>query len=114
MSYDCEYGVILPNNEVVHYAYPDLDTPTYNLREIFCESMGFDFEQGKWYRVMEMLPRFNRAEAELAAHKGKYRQMEPENRFGTVEDAAKCFRDWTEKALDIADRVPIEYLYWRW
>lgn len=58
MSYDCEFGVELRNGDIVRYRIPDSDTPTYNLRPIFCKAMDFEFKQGEWYPLQDMIRSF--------------------------------------------------------
>lgn len=114
MSYDCEFGVMLPNGDIVHYGYPNLDNPTYNLRDIFCKAMDFEYKQGEWYPMKDMLPRFQRAMNELTFNEEAYKPLEHYNGWGTVQSAMICFANWIDETFELVENIPIEYLYWRW
>lgn len=93
MSYDIRFAVkvadVTPETFAVIGA-PDYDSPTYNLREIFETSMDWDYHQGQWYPITEVLPKIQRGITELTLFPDKYRKMEPENGFGTITSAISC------------------------
>lgn len=51
---------------------------------------------------------------ELVFNEKKYRALEPENGWGTVEDARRCFTNWIDEAMELVEDVPAEFVYWRW
>jgi hypothetical protein len=104
------------NLAVVHV--PEYDSPTYNLRPIFTKSMGWNYTQGVPYPLPDVLRRLKRGLKELAEHPDKYRALEPENRWGTVESAIECIDSWIDEIEDTLTgptrEWPIETLWWRW
>lgn len=114
MSYDCEIGTVFANKTIECFYIPTISNPTYNLRNIFCKAMDFEFTQGKWYPMKDMLGRFDRAIETIYADPASFRSLEPANRWGTVEGALECFKCWASESRDLLAEVPIENLYFRW
>lgn len=113
MSYDLELGVKTENgNFVLTRVQPEYSSPTYNLGEMFRKSMGWDFKQGKEYRVDKVLDKIFKGINELTYFPEKYKKYEPDNGWGSVETA---LRDLLSLAQAIADSdVAIDELYVRW
>lgn len=136
MSYDIRFGVqtVMPNNDgesfvVVHV--PEYDSPTYNLRDMFVACMDWDYEQGKWYPMAEVLPKVERGIRELVNHPEEYEKYNPPNGWGSMKGALECLRNCRSEVLggghllygdgkerfawDLATYMwPIEALWWRW
>lgn len=123
MSYDIRICVRTEaeNNYGERYAVvyePEYDSPTYNLRPIFTKSMSWDYKQGEHYPLADVMPRLRRGLKELTEHPDKYRPLEPENKWGTVESAIECIRSWIDEIEDglmgPTNMWPLEALWWRW
>ena len=135
VSYDIRWCVetVAENADGEHFAVvriPELDSPTYNYRDMFVACMGWDYSQseqdedGVWhtvyYPMSEVLPRLWRGLWELEGSPERYRQYEPENGWGTLPGAVRCIRSWLHE-LDGEDNWdaltkewPVEALWWRW
>lgn len=97
MSYDIRYGVksLKYNRHGERMAVvgrPEYDSPTYNLGKMFRVATGWDFEQGKWYRIEDVEPNISDGLRALMLHREMYRKYEPENGWGTVESAIKVLK----------------------
>ena len=91
MSYDLELCVKTENgNFVLTRIQPEYANPTYNLGKMFRESTGWNFEQGKEYRVDKVLDQILKGINEPTYLPGKYKKYEPDNGWGSVEDALKA------------------------
>ena len=93
MSYDIRFGVKVAGAPEGCYAVigePEYDSHTYNLRDIFVKSMGWDYKQGEWYPITEVMPKIQRGITELTIYQKKYKKLEPENGCGTIGSAARC------------------------
>jgi hypothetical protein len=76
MSYDIRFGVKVAGAPDDCYAvidHPEYDSPTYNLREMFVKSMDWDYTQGEWYPITEVLERVQRGITELTLHPMEYK-----------------------------------------
>lgn len=125
MSYDIRWCVetVRANNDgdkhvVVHI--PEYDSPTYNYRKMFVACMDWDYKQGEYYPMAEVLPKLRHGLAQLTKHPEKYRQYEPENGWGTLDGAIRCIESWIDELTNEADwdgvchYWPISALWWRW
>ena len=95
MSYDIRFGVKVAGAPEDCYAVigePEWSSPTYNLRPIFEKSMDWDYKQGEWYPMTEVMPKIQRGITELTMHPEKYEKLEPENGWGTIGSAVMCLR----------------------
>lgn len=121
MSYDIRFGVKVAGASQDCYAVigqPEYDSPTYNLRKIFVKAMGWDYKQGEWYPITEVLPKVQRGITELTLHPGEYKPLEPDNGWGTIGGAIKCLQsivdyfkpdNWGWNA-----DIPYECIYMHW
>lgn len=125
MSYDIRWCVetVRENNDgnrfvVVHY--PEYDSPTYNYRKMFVACMDWDYRQGEYYPMTEVLPKLRYGLEQLVEHPEKYRQYEPANGWGTLNGAIRCIESWIDELTndDNWDSVchywPLDALWWRW
>ncbi len=126
MSYDIRFGVkvagITPDCIAV-IGQPEYDSPTYNLRDIFVKSMDWDYTQGDWYPIVDVLPKAQRGITELTLHTDKYRPLEPDSGWGTIGSAIQCLRsivdyftpgNYSGLAGSWNADIPIEAIYMRW
>lgn len=136
MSYDIRFGVqtVCENNDgerfvVVHV--PEYDNPTYNLSDMFRACMDWDYDQGEWYPMTEVLPRIERGIRELVGNRSKYERYNPPNGWGDLDGALRCLRNWRSSLVNDDDPVlgdgtarfdwdmatymwPLETLWFRW
>ena len=123
MSYGIRLGVKVEGLDVIAVIdLPKYDSPTYNLGNLFRECTGWDFRQGEWYRVSEVLPKIEHGISELRINPDKYRHLEPDNGWGTIgsaletlESLSKCIDD----NIGVSDwgkwqEIPAEFLWVRW
>lgn len=123
MSYDLRIGVKVDGAKDLYavIAEPELSSPTYNLRNMFVACMGWDYEQGQWHKVSEVLPMIQHGIKELEYHPAKYKKYNAPNGWGTVESALKalksleeCIRDNSAEASNTWNAIPLELMYMRW
>lgn len=121
MSYDIEFGVKVAGAKDEVYAVigePELSSPTYNNRPIFVKCMGWEYEQGEWYPMTEVMPKIERGIQELRHNSNAYKELEPKNGWGGVESSLKVlesiynwFNRW-DAGWD--ENIPLECIYMRW
>lgn len=126
MSYDIRFGVKVvgaPDDCYAVIGHPEYDSPTYNLREIFTKSMAWDYHQGEWYPITEVLPKVQHGITELTMRPGVYRLLEPDNGWGDIDGALKCLRSimdyfspsgWGGLRGGWNADVPLETIYMSW
>lgn len=120
MSYDLRIGVrVHDTNIIAVIAEPDMNSPTYNLGKMFRACTGWDYEQGKWYRVEEVLPLIEHGIHELKFNGEAYKQYSPSNGWGTINSAILALES-LEKCIqhqitgEAWQAVPIEHLWVAW
>ena len=81
MSYDLRIGVKAEGAQDLYAVIdePELSRPTYNLRNMFVACMGWDYEQGQWYKVTEVLPMIQHGIDELEFYPSKYKKYNAPN-----------------------------------
>lgn len=81
MSYDIRLGVKVEggDNLFAVIAEPKLSDPTYNLREMFVNCTGWNYKQGEWYKVSEVIPLIENGIHELRFNSKEYEQYNPKN-----------------------------------
>ena len=125
MSYDIRFGVKVAGADDCYavIGQPEYDSPTYNLRDIFVLSMDWDYKQGEWYKITEVLPKIQHGITEMTLHPKKYKKLEPENGWGTVDSAIECLRsvvdyfsatNWNGLCGSWNADVPIDCIYMAW
>lgn len=115
MSYDIRLCVKVEGLD--HYVVidrPEYDSPTYNLGEMFVTCMGWDYEQGIYYKCSDIIENIERGVNELQFHMGKYKKYNPENGWGDTFSALDCLRSVLECIRENEKEIPLEYLYFRW
>ena len=123
MSYDIRFGVKVEGAADVYaiIGQPEYASPTYNIREILVRCMDWDYEQGKWYRMDEVLPKIEDGIMELISNPHLYKLYEPENGWGSVESAKNCLgsiykwfypdNEWGRKW---DEDIPLNCMYMKW
>lgn len=122
MSYDLRLGVKVAGAEEVYavIAEPEYSSPTYNLGKMFRECTGWDFEQGKWYNVPEVLPLIEHGIHELKFNENAYKQYNALNGWGMTRDALEALESLLECIYRSSDggwswnEIPLECLYVCW
>lgn len=112
MSYDLEILVKIENGQYIYIDEPRYSSPTYNLGKMFRVAMDWDFEQSTIYKIADIFENIQRGITELKKQPEKYVQYEPENRWGTVEDALEVLKSLKECILE--QDIDTKYLYMRW
>lgn len=94
MSYDLRVGVKVEGAEDCYavIAEPEFHSPTYNLGTMFRKCTGWDFVQGEWYRVSDVLPLIERGIHELEFNPDEYHKYDAPNGWGTVSGAIQALR----------------------
>lgn len=122
MSYDIRFGVRVAGTDDEIYAVigePEYSSPTYNDRDIFVHCMDWDYHQGEWYKVTEIIPKIERGIHELQFNRQAYRKFEPDNGWGGIGSAYQALQSiltWIAEDLHNgwnAD-IPLECLYMMW
>ena len=126
MSYDIRFGVKVAGAPEDCYAVigqPERDSPTYNLRDMFVHCMDWDYTQGEWYPVTEVLPKIQHGITELKLHPKKYKKYEPNNGWGTLGGALECLQSivkylspdsWEGIGGTWNADIPTDCIYMRW
>ena len=123
MSYDLRIGVKVEGTDIIAViGHPDVDQPTYNLRDMFVACMDWDYTQGEWYKVSEVYEKICRGIAELSGYPKKYKKFEPDNGWGTVSSALEALISLRDCIDDIVDpngwrgwnTIPMKHLWVAW
>lgn len=122
MSYDIRFGVKVKGTENDVFAIigePEYDSPTYNVGTIFRKSMGWDFRQGEWYKMSEVLPMIEHGIHELRFNANAYKQYEPDNGWGSVSSALQALESIIAWFSDDFKRgwntdIPFDCIYMSW
>jgi len=125
MSYDIRFAVKVAGTEGKYYAVigePEEHSPTYNIGKLWRKAMDFDFEQGKWYLVTDLIPHFERGIHELLFNAKEYKSLEPDNGWGNTDTALRAMQsimswltdDWNGIHGSWNADIPIEHIYMSW
>lgn len=122
MSYDIRFAVKVAGAKDDCYAvigHPEHDSPTYNNRKIFEKCMDWDYDQGVWYPVTDVLPKVERGIQELTHNAEAYRDLEPENGWGGIASSLISLRSivkWLkdDMAWGWNNDIPLECIYMCW
>lgn len=125
MSYDIRFGVKVegaPENTYAVIGQPEYDSPTYNIREMFVKCMDWDFKQGEWYKITDVLPKVRHGVEELYVNKKKYKKYNSPNGWGDTDSALKCLRSivdyfddgWNGIGGTWNADIPYDCIYMRW
>ena len=120
MSYDIRFAVKVAGAEdqFAVIGQPEKSSPTYNLRDMFVACMDWDYEQGEWYRLSEILPKIAHGAVELISHRSKYEKYNSPNGWGTVDNAISALQSIMGWVSDLKDSwngdIPLECIYMAW
>ena len=120
MSYDLRIAVKVQDTDIYAViAEPEYSSPTYNIGEMFRKATGWDFEQGKWYKVSDVLPLIEHGIHELRYKEDKYRQYDSPNGWGTTQSARKALESLATCIENQTNgwgwqQIPLEHLYVAW
>ena len=115
MSYDLRISVRVHGTDLhAVIATPEYDNPTYNLGVMFRMAMDWDFKQGDWYPCAEVFDNITRGIQELTDQPDKYRQYEPDNGWGTIEQAIRGLKSLKNCICEQMEEIPLEHLYVAW
>ena len=84
--------------------------------------MKWDYHQGEWYKINDVLPKIQNGIIELTLHPEKYRKLEPSNGWGTINSATECLKsivdyfgdNWNGLGGSWNVDVPIDCIYMCW
>lgn len=121
MSYDIRFGVKVAGAADDIYAVigePERSNPTYNNGPIFRKCMDWDYKQGEWYPMIEVMPKVERGIRELKFYPNKYKALEPDNGWGGVKSSLEAlesiygwFNSWD---MGWNEEIPLECIYMCW
>jgi len=122
MSYDIRFAVKVAGKEdyFAVIGEPEHNSPTYNIGDLWRKAMDFDFEQGKFYPVKELIPHFERCIHELQFNPLAYKNLEPENGWGsaaTVMTATLSIMEYLREdgwSRGWNSDLPLDYIYMSW
>ena len=122
MSYDLRFAVKVAGREDLFAVIgePEYASPTYNIGTMLRKCMDWDFHQGEWYRLIEVLPKIEQGIHELRFHEEKYIPYNSPNGWGTTDSAKKALESimrWlTEDGLPWSwnGDIPLDCLYISW
>lgn len=115
MSYDLRVAVKVEGCDIyANIAEPEYANPTYNLRDMFVACMNWDYEQGKYYRCDEVLPKINHGIQELETKRDKYTVYNPSNGWGSIDSAIEDLESLRTCIYNQAEEIPLECLYMCW
>lgn len=107
MSYDLRIAVKVEGaekgNEFAVIAEPELSNPTYNTGEMFRKCMGWDFEQGEFYRVSDIYQNIVRGIINLTEHEKEFEKYNSPNGWGTTVSALNALKSLKKCIDDIED-----------
>lgn len=115
MSYDLRVAVKVEGcDKYADIAEPEYAHPTYNLSKMFRACMDWDYEQGKYYRCDEVLPKINHGIQELDVNRYKYTVYNPSNGWGSIDSAIEDLESLRTCIYEQAEEIPLECLYMCW
>ena len=115
MSYDLRIAVKVEGcDKYATIAYPEYSDPTYNLGDMFRACMGWDYEQGEYYRCDYAIGAIERGISELAYNDKEYAKYNPPNGWGDIKDALDALTSLRKCIREQAEEIPLKCLYVRW
>lgn len=115
MSYDIRIAVKVEGwGGMAEIGRPELDSPTYNLGQMFRACTGWDYKQGEYYNCSEVIQNIEQGVRELRTNPGKYKTLEPDNGWGTLPGAIEVLESLRDYIYERAEEIPIEYLWVKW
>lgn len=121
MSYDIRFAVKVEGADELYavIGQPERHSPTYNIGEMFRKCMDWDFEQGKFYQLSNVLPNIERGVHELRFHAARYRKYNSPNGWGDTSSALEALDSimtWLTEDFKWSwnSDIPLECLYIAW
>lgn len=115
MSYDLRIAVKIEGYDgYADIAYPEYDSPTYNLSKMFRACMDWDYKQGEYYPCSKYAEKLATGVSQLTWNRELYEKYNPPNGWGDIDSAIEALRSWWIRIQEIAEDIPIEHLYMRW
>lgn len=107
MSYDIRIAVKVEGaekgNEYAVIAEPELHSPTYNIGEMLRVCMGWDFDQGEYYRVSDVYQNIVKGIINLREHEEEFEKYNSPNGCGTTVSALKALESLKQCIDEIED-----------
>lgn len=122
MSYDLRLAVKVDGVEDCYavIAEPEYHSPTYNLGTMFRACTGWNYNQGEWYKVSEVLPLIEHGIHELTFNRKEYEKYNPPNGWGNIDSAllalnslVECIANHTGNGWSW-NNIPTDCLYVSW
>lgn len=122
MSYDIRFGVKVagaPDDCYAVIGQPEKRSPTYNNRPIFVKSMDWDYHQGEWYKLTDVIPKIERGIHELRFNRNAYVNLEPDNGWGGIASSLEAFESilrWLNEDQQWGwnSEIPLDCIYFSW
>lgn len=124
MSYDIRIGVKVEGTDIIAViAEPVYSSPTYNIGDMLRAAMDWDFEQGQWYNVAEVMPKIAHGLQELLKRPEAYKKYNAPNGWGDTNSAYEALASLLDCILRQSDEkhpwgtwqvIPQEHLWLRW
>lgn len=115
MSYDIRLGVKIEGlDKIVEIGEPELANPTYNLGKMFRACTGWHYKQGEYYRCSDVIEKIEHGIRELRTRPSVYKELEPSNGWGTLDDAIRVLESMRVYIYERAEDIPIEHLWIAW
>ncbi len=125
MSYDIRIRVKAEGcDKYPVIAYPEHDTPTYNLGKMFRACMDWDYSQSEmgqdgkyhkcYYRCDFVIKKVERGIKELTENRKEYEKYNPENGWGDLDGALRVLKSLRECIYEQAEEIPLDFLYMSW
>jgi len=125
VSYDIRFGVKVagaPDDCFAVIGEPEYSSPTYNLRKMFVACMDWDYRQGEWYKLNDVLPKIERGVHELKFNVAAYKKYNPPNGWGNTGSALQVLQSILDYFSDSWDgivgtwnaEIPYDCIYMRW
>ena len=123
MSYDIQLGVKVEGGDGLFATIdePSYAHPTYNIGDMLRACTGWDFEQGEWYRVSDVLEKIEHGIHELKFNRRAYEKYNAENGWGdtftalnALQSMLECIHHNIPGSCWTWNEIPTELLYVRW
>ena len=124
MSYDIRIAVRVegadPEKPYAVIAEPEYSDPTYNIGKMLRVCTGWDFEQGKFYRVSDVYEYIVTGIRNLTQRESNYKKYNSPNGWGNTQSALNALRSLKEciDGIENGDvgwnRFPKSILYVAW
>ena len=124
MSYDIRFAVKVDGHPDLYAVIgePEYSSPTYNVADILRQSTGWDYKQGEWYKMTDVIPLIEHGIHELSFNPHMYKALEPDNGYGNVGTALQALRsiigwftsEWNGLKGSWNSDIPLECIYMSW